>query len=90
MGSESIPYTRRWPKLSSSDGTLITQRLHFAQVPGHGGSQHVSGWYKIAKELNDNGISAICVFDGESRNSAKAREACFKISNKLILKVNEY
>ena len=73
------PY-KTWPKLSSSssDGTLITQRLHFAQ--GYGVCQHVLGWYRIARELNENGISAICVFDGETRNLAKAREACNQIS----------
>ena len=57
---------------SSRDGTLITQRLHYSQ--GYRELPHVLGWYRIAKELDDNGISAICVFDGETRNSAKARE----------------
>lgn len=60
-------------KSRSSDGTLITQRLHFAQ--GVGTNPHVLGWYRIAKELNDNGVSATCVFDGKSRSLAKAREA---------------
>ncbi|KAF8814756.1 PIN domain-like protein [Phlegmacium glaucopus] len=54
------------------DGTLITQRLHFSQ--GYGACRHVLGWYRIAKELADNGVSAICVFDGQGRNHAKARE----------------
>jgi hypothetical protein len=68
-----------WPNLSfSRDGTLITQRLHFSQ--GYGVCQHVLGWYRLAKELDESGVSAICVFDGETRNRAKAREACIKIS----------
>ncbi|KAJ7158386.1 PIN domain-like protein [Mycena crocata] len=55
------------------DGTLITQRLHFAQVPHN--YRHVLGWYKIVKELQDSGVSAICVFDGKERSAAKSREA---------------
>ena len=48
----------------------------------------MSGWFRIAKELHDNGVSAICVFDGENRNSAKAREACSKfLFEKMILKL---
>ncbi|KAJ7512640.1 PIN domain-like protein [Mycena galericulata] len=55
------------------DGTLITQRLHFAQVPHP--YRHVLGWYRLVKELQDSGVSAICVFDGKERSLAKAREA---------------
>ncbi|KAF8190328.1 PIN domain-like protein [Mycena galopus ATCC 62051] len=55
------------------DGTLITQRLHFAQVPHN--YRHVLGWYKLVKELQDCGVEAICVFDGKERSAAKAREA---------------
>ncbi|KAJ6541112.1 PIN domain-like protein [Mycena sp. CBHHK59/15] len=55
------------------DGTLITQRLHFAQVPHH--YRHILGWYKLVKELQDSGVSAICVFDGKERSLAKSREA---------------
>ncbi|KAJ7927512.1 PIN domain-like protein [Mycena leptocephala] len=55
------------------DGTLITQRLHFSQVPHH--YRHVVGWYKLVRELQDSGVSAICVFDGKERSAAKAREA---------------
>ncbi|KAJ6495247.1 PIN domain-like protein, partial [Mycena sanguinolenta] len=55
------------------DGTLVTQRLHFAQVPHN--YRHVVGWYKLVKELQDSGVSAICVFDGTERSAAKAREA---------------
>ena len=71
-------HTRLCPNiiLSFRDGTLITQRLHFSQ--GHELFPHVLGWYRIAKELNDNGISSICVFDGETRSGAKAREACIQ------------
>ncbi|KAJ7754478.1 PIN domain-like protein [Mycena metata] len=55
------------------DGTLITQRLHFAQVPHD--YRHVLGWYRLVKELQDSGVSAICVFDGKERSAAKARES---------------
>ncbi|SJK98592.1 uncharacterized protein ARMOST_01860 [Armillaria ostoyae] len=55
------------------DGTLITQRLHFVPVPHP--YRHVLGWYRIAKELQENNIEAVCVFDGKERNIAKAREA---------------
>ncbi|KAF8345313.1 PIN domain-like protein [Amanita rubescens] len=55
------------------DGTLITQRMHFAPVPHQ--YRHVLGWYRLVKELEDSGVSAICVFDGKERNLAKAREA---------------
>ena len=55
-----------------SDGTLITQRLHFANMPWD--RRHVLGWYKIIQELKDSGVQAICVFDGQERNTAKARE----------------
>ncbi|KAG5643631.1 hypothetical protein DXG03_000556 [Asterophora parasitica] len=56
-----------------SDGTLITQRFHFAQAPHR--YRHVLGWYKLINELRDAGVSAVCVFDGKYRNMAKAREA---------------
>ena len=56
----------------SSDGTLITQRFHFAQAPHP--YRHVLGWYRLVRELNDAGVSAICVFDGKQRSLAKARE----------------
>ncbi|KAJ7126101.1 PIN domain-like protein [Mycena epipterygia] len=55
------------------DGTLITQRLHFAQVPHP--YRHILGWYRIIKELEEAGVSGICVFDGKERSLAKAREA---------------
>ncbi|KAK0449710.1 PIN domain-like protein [Desarmillaria tabescens] len=55
------------------DGTLITQRLHFVPIPHP--YRHVLGWYRIARELQDNDIEAVCVFDGKERNIAKAREA---------------
>jgi histidinol phosphatase-like enzyme len=54
------------------DGTLITQRLHFAPSPHP--FRHVLGWYNLAKELNDNNISAVCIFDGNLRTKAKALE----------------
>ncbi|KAM6503633.1 PIN domain-like protein [Amanita muscaria] len=55
------------------DGTLITQRLHFAPIPHQ--YRHVLGWYRLAKELEESGVTAVCVFDGKERNRAKARES---------------
>ncbi|KAF9448054.1 PIN domain-like protein [Macrolepiota fuliginosa MF-IS2] len=54
------------------DGTLITQRLHYAPSPHP--FRHVLGWYSLAKEMNDNSVSAVCIFDGQQRSQAKARE----------------
>ncbi|KAG6830283.1 hypothetical protein H0H87_008581 [Tephrocybe sp. NHM501043] len=55
------------------DGTLITQRLHFAPSPHP--YRHVLGWYRLARELQEAGVKAVCVFDGKERNVAKTREA---------------
>ncbi|KAJ3755161.1 PIN domain-like protein [Lentinula raphanica] len=55
------------------DGTLLTQRFHFAQIPHP--YRHVLGWYRLIKELEQFGVEAICVFDGKGRNAAKAQEA---------------
>ncbi|KAG6848375.1 hypothetical protein H0H93_000757 [Arthromyces matolae] len=55
------------------DGTLITQRLHYAPAPHP--YRHVQGWFRLARELQEAGVSAVCVFDGKQRNIAKAREA---------------
>ncbi|KAJ3853655.1 PIN domain-like protein [Lentinula lateritia] len=55
------------------DGTLLTQRFHFAQIPHP--YRHVLGWYRLIKELEQYSVEAICVFDGKGRNLAKAREA---------------
>ncbi|KXN90295.1 Flap endonuclease 1 [Leucoagaricus sp. SymC.cos] len=54
------------------DGTLITQRLHYAPSPHP--FRHVLGWYHLAREMNENGVSAICIFDGQKRSKAKAKE----------------
>ncbi|TFK26153.1 PIN domain-like protein [Coprinopsis marcescibilis] len=54
------------------DGTLITQRLHFAPSPHR--FRHVLGWYRICRELNESNVTAICVFDGKVRHAAKTRE----------------
>ncbi|KAI0947955.1 hypothetical protein AcW1_009585 [Taiwanofungus camphoratus] len=51
------------------DGTLITQRLHFAPMPHS--HRHVLGWYRIMKELQECNVQAICVFDGKQRSLAK-------------------
>ncbi|EED85635.1 predicted protein [Postia placenta Mad-698-R] len=55
------------------DGTLITQRLHFAPMPHK--YRHVLGWYRIVKELRECDVHAICVFDGTQRSVAKEAEA---------------
>ncbi|KAG2117313.1 uncharacterized protein F5147DRAFT_307770 [Suillus discolor] len=54
------------------DGTLITQRLHFAPMPHP--HRHVLGWHRIITELKECNVHAICVFDGRDRSIAKARE----------------
>lgn len=57
---------------TGSDGTLVTQRLHFTSMPWD--QRHVLGWHRIIQELKDSGVKAICVFDGLERNKAKADE----------------
>ncbi|KAF5371722.1 hypothetical protein D9758_003405 [Tetrapyrgos nigripes] len=54
------------------DGTLVTQRLHFAPVPHP--YRHIIGWYRLIKELEKFGVQTVCVFDGKERSTAKARE----------------
>ncbi|KAG9313407.1 PIN domain-like protein [Chiua virens] len=54
------------------DGTLVTQRLHFAPMPHP--YRHIIGWHRILTELRDSDVRAICVFDGKQRTAAKARE----------------
>ncbi|KAG1876196.1 PIN domain-like protein [Suillus subluteus] len=54
------------------DGTLITQRLHFAPMPHP--HRHILGWHRIITELKECNVHAICVFDGKDRSIAKARE----------------
>ncbi|KAI0703729.1 PIN domain-like protein [Cytidiella melzeri] len=54
------------------DGTLITQRLHFAPMPHR--YRHVLGWYRIIQELNESSVLAVCIFDGKGRNAAKQGE----------------
>lgn len=58
--------------MTNRDGTLLTQRLHFAPMPHR--YRHVLGWYRIAKELQESDIRAVCVFDGRERNMAKQVE----------------
>lgn len=55
-----------------SDGTLVTQRFHFAPMPHQ--YRHILGWYRLVHELREHGIRAICVFDGEERTLAKSNE----------------
>jgi len=54
------------------DGTLVTQRFHFAPMPHK--YRHVLGWYRLIHELREHGIRTICVFDGEERTVAKSSE----------------
>ncbi|KAI0760191.1 PIN domain-like protein [Fomes fomentarius] len=54
------------------DGTLITQRFHFAPMPQP--YRHVLSWYRLARHLRDHNIQAICTFDGKLRSLAKERE----------------
>ncbi|KAI0250662.1 PIN domain-like protein [Lactifluus subvellereus] len=54
------------------DGTLVTQRFHFAPMPHE--HRHVLGWYRLIQELREHDIRAICVFDGEERTVAKSNE----------------
>ncbi|KAN0131974.1 PIN domain-like protein [Lactarius tabidus] len=54
------------------DGTLVTQRFHFAPMPHE--HRHILGWYRLIQEFREHGIRAICVFDGEERTTAKSNE----------------
>ncbi|CAK5274682.1 unnamed protein product [Mycena citricolor] len=55
------------------DGTLITHRLYFSPNPHE--RRHIIGWFRLVKELREAGVDAVCVFDGEGRSTAKAKEA---------------
>ncbi|KAH9989661.1 hypothetical protein BJV77DRAFT_948211 [Russula vinacea] len=59
------------------DGTLVTQRFHFAPMPHQ--YRHILGWYRLVHELREHGIRAICVFDGEERTLAKSNEVCVSL-----------
>lgn len=75
--AEGLPYSFTPDYLTSfflSDGTLVTQRFHFAPMPHK--YRHVLGWYRLIHELREHGIRAICVFDGEERTVAKSSEVC--------------
>ncbi|KAG8930871.1 hypothetical protein FRC02_003564 [Tulasnella sp. 418] len=54
------------------DGTLITQKLHFADDPHP--LRHQLGWYKIINELKSFDVRPLCVFDGTERSKAKSKE----------------
>ncbi|PCH35225.1 PIN domain-like protein [Wolfiporia cocos MD-104 SS10] len=54
------------------DGTLVTQRFHFAPVPSD--YRHILGWYRMVIALRDCGVRTICVFDGKQRSIAKELE----------------
>ncbi|KAL4254737.1 XPG/Rad2 endonuclease [Abortiporus biennis] len=54
------------------DGTLLTQRLHFAPMPHK--YRHVLGWYRVISELQESNVTTFCVFDGKERSIAKQTE----------------
>ncbi|TBU38613.1 PIN domain-like protein [Dichomitus squalens] len=54
------------------DGTLITQRFHYAPMPQQ--YRHVLSWYRLARSLKEHNVQAICVFDGGLRSVAKEPE----------------
>ncbi|KAI0327229.1 PIN domain-like protein [Cubamyces sp. BRFM 1775] len=54
------------------DGTLITQRFHFAPIPHP--HRHVLCWYRLVRHLQSSDVQAVCVFDGRQRSAAKERE----------------
>ncbi|KAG5727812.1 putative flap endonuclease 1 like protein [Termitomyces sp. T112] len=66
------------------DGTLITQRLHFAPMPHP--YRHVQMWHRLMRELQEAGVSVVCVFDGKERNTAKAREIARRKEVQRIVK----
>ncbi|KAG9101509.1 hypothetical protein FRC06_002973, partial [Ceratobasidium sp. 370] len=59
-------------KTIALDGTLVTQRLHFAPDPRP--YRHVLGWYQLITELRQHNIKVVCVFDGKHRIPAKLHE----------------
>ncbi|KIP12136.1 hypothetical protein PHLGIDRAFT_62434 [Phlebiopsis gigantea 11061_1 CR5-6] len=65
------------------DGTLITQRFHFAPMPQS--HRHVLGWYRMLEELKECGVSAICVFDGKERSLAKQFEVARRRDARKLL-----
>ncbi|KAH9478657.1 Flap endonuclease 1 [Psilocybe cubensis] len=54
------------------DATLITQRYHYARRSYE--YRHIQGWFRLARDLERAGVSAVCVFDGSERSEAKAEE----------------
>ncbi|KAH9941626.1 PIN domain-like protein [Epithele typhae] len=54
------------------DGTLITQRFHYARTPHQ--HRHILHWYLLTRALKNNNVNVICVFDGDVRNTAKEDE----------------
>ncbi|KAF8340685.1 PIN domain-like protein [Cantharellus anzutake] len=59
-------------KTIAVDGTLVTQRLHFSNIPYE--FKHILGWHRLLMELRDNNVGVICVFDGKERSEAKQAE----------------
>ncbi|KAI0819938.1 PIN domain-like protein [Trametes gibbosa] len=64
------------------DGTLITQRFHFAPLPHP--FRHVLGWYRLIKHLQASDVQAICVFDGKARHVAKEREVARRRNDRTL------
>ncbi|KAI0763113.1 PIN domain-like protein [Trametes elegans] len=65
------------------DGTLITQRFHFAPIPHP--HRHVLGWYRLARHLRAANVQAVCVFDGKQRSNAKEREVERRRRDRLLV-----
>ncbi|KAI0631087.1 PIN domain-like protein [Trametes polyzona] len=67
------------------DGTLITQRFHFAPIPHP--ARHVLGWYRLIKHLQASNVQTICVFDGRERSAAKGQEVERRRKDRMLTAV---
>jgi len=60
-------------KTVAIDGTLLTQRMHFARIPYK--NRHIWAWYRLVLDMREAGVNAICVFDSSrGRHIAKQKE----------------
>ncbi|KAI0676478.1 PIN domain-like protein [Trametes maxima] len=64
------------------DGTLITQRFHFAPFPHP--HRHVLGWYRLIRHLRAAHVQAVCVFDGGQRSVAKEQEVARRRKDRML------
>ncbi|KAI0642655.1 PIN domain-like protein [Trametes meyenii] len=65
------------------DGTLVTQRFHFAPFPHP--HRHVLGWYRLINHLRAAHVQTLCVFDGSQRNAAKKREVERRRQDRILV-----